>query len=227
MLEVALGSGATLVALAVTLSTFERWRARRRPHEGAWCAAFAMITLASGALALGAGTGWNGPLFKTFYLFGAILNVPVLALGTVLLLAGERVRRRATYLVRSFSAYATGVVSVAAFTAPIPVDRLARGSEVLPVLPRVLAAVASTLGTLVVVGGAVSSALRARSGEGRGRRAAGNLLIALGVVVTGASGLANSVLGEMGAFALFLAVGVSVIFAGYLVITTAPPTPQD
>ena len=40
------------------------------------------------------------------------------------------------------------------------------------------------------------------------------------MLITGASGLANSLLGDMGAFALFLAVGVAVIFIGYLVSTT-------
>ena len=228
MLEVALSVAATLVALAAALATFDRWLVRRRSHEIAWASAFALFTVASAALALGAGTGWNGALFRTFYLFGAILNVPVLALGTVLLLGSERARRVTTWVVVGFCLFSAGVMTATPFTGGLPVDRLARGSEILPALPRILAAVASSLATLVVVGGAVRSAIRLRagsppranSGEADGRRAVGNVLIAIGVLLTGASGLANSVLGDMGAFALFLAIGVSVILTGYLVITS-------
>jgi len=229
MLEVALAAAATLVALSATLATFDRWLIRRRSHEMAWASAFTLFTVASAALALGAGTGWNGTLFRTFYLFGAILNVPILALGTVLLLGSERTRRTATWVVVGFCLFSAGVMVATPFTSAIPADRLARGSEILPVLPRILAAAASSLATLVVVGGAVRSALRLRKGSGPvepaatqrwGRRALGNVLIAVGVLLTGASGLANSVLGDMGAFALFLAIGVSVILTGYLVITS-------
>ena len=217
---VALAVGATLVALAATLSTFDRWLLRRRPHEAAWAVAFGLFTIASAALAVGAGVGWTSPTFRVFYLFGAIVNVPVLAAGTLMLHGSEGTRRRTALAVGLFSVFAVGVMLATPFTSPLPADRLARGSEVLPVLPRVLAAVASGVATVIVVVGALRSAVRFRATSGGGRRAAANLLIAAGVILTGASGLANSLLGEMGAFALFLAIGVSVIFVGYLVGTS-------
>ncbi|MBW3536651.1 MAG: hypothetical protein KY395_02625 [Actinobacteria bacterium] len=220
MLEVALAVGAALVALAATLSTFDRWLARRGGHEAAWAVAFAMFTVASAALAWGAGIGWDKPTFRIFYLFGAILNVPVLALGTVMLLGSERSRRVAVAAVGLFAAFCIGVMVATPFTAELPSTRLARGSEVFTPLPRVLAALASGLGTVIVVGGAVRSAFRMKSVTGAGRRAAGNVLIAAGVIITGMSGLANSVLGAMGAFALFLTIGATVIFVGYLVSTS-------
>lgn len=221
MLEVALAVGAALVALAVTLSTFDRWLARRRPHEAAWAVAFGLFTVAAAALAWGAGVGWDKPTFRIFYLFGAMLNVPVLALGTLMLLGSDRTRRVAVLTVALFSAFCIGVMVATPFTAALPATRLARGSEVFTALPRILAALASGLATVVVVGGAVRSAFRMRAVSGGGRRAAGNILIACGVVLTGMSGLANSVLGAMGAFALFLTIGVTIIFVGYLVTTSA------
>lgn len=226
MLEVALAVGATLVAFAATLSTFDRWLLRRRPHEAAWAIAFGLFTVASAALAAGAGTGWSPSAFRVFYLFGAIVNVPVLAVGTLVLHGSPRARRAAVISVALFSAFAAGVMLATPFTAPLPVDRLARGSEVLPGLPRVLAALASGLASVVVVAGAVKSAVRFRALAGGGRRAVANVLIATGVLLTGASGLANSLLGEMGAFALFLTLGVSVIFVGYLISTTSGSHPQ-
>lgn len=226
MLDEALAVAATLVAIAAALSAFDRWLQRRRPHEAAWSASFALFATASAALAAGAGLGWDQGTFRLFYLFGAIVNVPVLAVGTLMLHGSDRTRRYAVTAVALFSAFAVGVMLATPFTAPLPADRLARGSEVLPVLPRLLAALASGVGTIVVVVGALKSAIRFRTTPAGGRRAAANLLIATGVLLTGASGLANSLLGEMGAFALFLALGVSVIFVGYLVSTTATAAPR-
>ena len=73
----AVSVAAALVALAFAASTFERWLARRRREELAWSGALALFVVAAGALAAGAGLGWNGPTFRIFYLFGAILNVPL------------------------------------------------------------------------------------------------------------------------------------------------------
>ena len=94
--EAALAAAATLVAAAFTLSTFDRWLARRRRHEGAWTIALAMFTIASASLWVAAAVGWTEPTFRVFYLFGAILNVPWLALGTIELLGGPRWGRPST-----------------------------------------------------------------------------------------------------------------------------------
>jgi hypothetical protein len=222
MLHTALATAAALVALAFAMSTFERWLARRRPHELAWSVALAMFSLASGALAAGAALGWSGLTFRLFYLFGAIANVPFLALGTVYLLGRRRTADACAVAVVLLFAFAAGVVAVAPFTAPLPRDELARGSEVFGPLPRILAAAASGVGALVVIAGALWSAARVRTG----RMVVANALIALGTVVTGASGLLNSVMDEMDGFAVTLVAGISLIFAGFLVATTGPGRPM-
>jgi hypothetical protein len=208
------------------MSTFERWLARRRRHELMWSIALLMFAVAAGALAAGAAIGWSGPVFRVFFLFGAIANVPFLALGTVYLLGGRRPGDIAAAAVTIATAFAAGVITVAPFTAPLPRHRLAQASDVFGPLPRVFAGVASGGGALVVVGGALWSVWRARP---RGaERAAGsrlvvsNSLIALGTLITGASGILNSVLDQMTGFAVALLVGIAVIFAGFLVATAAP-----
>ena len=221
MLHTALAAAAALMALAFAMCTYERWLARRRPHELAWSAALAMFSLASVALAAGAALGWGPVTFRIFYLFGAIVNVPFLALGTVYLLAPRRRADLTAAGVALFAAFAAGVVAVAPFTAELPRDELARGSEVFGPLPRILAATASGLGALVVVGGAVWSAAKVR----RRRVVVANGLIALGTVVTGASGLLNSVMDEMDGFAVALVAGITILFAGFLVATTGPGRP--
>jgi len=211
----AVSVAAALVALAFAGSTFERWLARRRPHELAWSGALTLFVVAAGALAAGAGLGWNGPTFRVFYLFGAILDVPFLALGTVYLLGGRRVGDRAALVVALLGAFAVGVVVTAPFTAPIPAHTLVQGSKVFGVLPRVLAGVASAGGAAVILGGALWSIWRRRS-------VVANALIAAGTLVLGASGVFNSVLDAMTAFAVALMVGIALIFAGFLVATVPP-----
>src|SRR3954467_5800821 len=137
--QTAAAVGAALVSLAFAMSTFERWLARRRRHELMWSLALLMFAVASGALAAGASIGWDGPIFRTFYFFGAIANVPFLALGTVYLLAGRRRGDVAAAGVALVTAFAAGVIAVAPLTGPLPRHELARGSEVFGPLPRILA----------------------------------------------------------------------------------------
>ena len=216
---VALAAVATVVAVAFACCLVERWLVRRRPHEAAWAAALVLFALGAGALWLGAGRGWDGPTFRAFYAFGAIANVPFLALGSVYLLARERTARWTGVVVLLGCVFALGVVAAAPFTAPVPPGELPQGSDVFGPLPRVLAAVASGGGAAVVFATAAWSAVRRR-----GRLAAGNALIALGTVALSLSGLLNSALGEMEAFAVTLAAGVTILFAGFLVAT--PPLPR-
>jgi len=221
MLTTALGTAAGLVALAFALSTFERWLEGRRPHELAWTVSFLMFAVASFALAAGARGGWDGTTFRLFWIFGAVANVPFLAVGTIYLLGSRRTGHVTAAVVALVVAFAAGVITMAPFRAPLPADRLPQGSEVFDALPRVLAGVASGGAALVVFAGAVWSAWRYRGG----RMTIANVLIALGTAVTGASGLANSVWGEMTAFAVFLVVGIVVIFAGFLVANGARSEP--
>ncbi len=203
----AVAAAASVVAFAFALATFERWVTRRRPQELAWSAALLLFTLGALALWVGATLGWDQWSFRLFYLFGAIANVPVLALGSVYLQS-----RRIGHLVAGALAvglgFAAGVMAITPVGA-ITATELPQGSDLLDALPRVLAAVCSAGGALTVFVVAVWSVVRRR-------RVVGNLLIALGTVVLSTSGLLNSVLGEMDAFAVTLTAGVAILFAGFL-----------
>src|SRR4030081_582134 len=76
---------------AISASLLGRqWIARRRPHQLAWTAALGMFTVATLASAHGVRLGWTPGLFRGYYPFGAMINVPFLAVGTVYLLAKRR-----------------------------------------------------------------------------------------------------------------------------------------
>jgi hypothetical protein len=217
----ALAATATLVAVAFAMSTFERWLPRRRRHELAWAIALQLFAAGAFFLWLGASTGWSLPVFRAFYLFGAVVNVPVLALGTVYLLGGRTAGDRAALVLGAFAFFAAGVLVVAPAHPITNPTVLPQGSDVFEALPRILAAVASGGGALIVLGGAVWSAWRLR----HGRQMWANVVIAGGTLVLGASGLLNSLLGQMEAFAVTLAIGVSILYVGFLLAVTPARRP--
>jgi hypothetical protein len=227
MFTTALAATAAMVSLAFAACTFERWLLKRRPYELTWTIALLTFCLGALALAWGSAGTWNGANFRLFYLFGAIVNVPFLAVGQVELLNDRRWVRMLRPAVSLASGFAAGVLAVAPLTAAIPADRLPRGSEVFGPIPRILAGVGSAGGALVVfVGAAYStiSLLRTRRKPGaRGAmplsRVVGTALITLGTVVLSASGTLNKRFGEMTAFAITLTLGVIILFAGFLTTT--------
>src|SRR5262245_30806262 len=77
---------AALTALAFAGLVTKEFVQRRRPYLLAWAIALFMFAAASAAAFLGILSGWNTRLFAIYWLFGAVLNVPFLAAGEVLLL---------------------------------------------------------------------------------------------------------------------------------------------
>jgi hypothetical protein len=227
-------AAAVLIAVAFTASTFERWQVRRRRHDLAWASAMALFAAGALAFFFGVGLGWDAWSFKLFYLLGGVLTVPVLALGTVYLLAGQRVGDRIALATALVGTFAVGVVLASPLRAPLDPDRLNSGKELLGLGPRLLAAVGSGLGATVVIVGALWSAWRLRRGRNRpgqgGRavvptRVAGaNVLIALGTLVISLKRPFEIVTGsdETG-FAVALSVGLAVMFAGFLLASLPAP----
>jgi hypothetical protein len=84
---------AAAASAAFAAAVLRQYAARRRPHQLAWGIALSMFAVASLALTAGVAAGWTPLSFKLYYLFGAVLNVPWLALGTVELLARPALRR--------------------------------------------------------------------------------------------------------------------------------------
>lgn len=231
-LHAALAAAATLISLAFALSTLERWQRAHKPQELAWTASLLMFSAGSAALWVGAAVGWSTWSFKAFYLFGAILNVPFLALGTLYLLTPRRVADRCTQVVCLLAAFATGIMVEAPTIGPVPDAGLPQGKEIFDLGPRIAAAVGSGVAATVIIGGALWSAWRLAHGWRRGttfpgarRLAAANVVIALGTLVLSAGGLFNSVLDAMDAFAVSLVVGITIIFAGFLL--TNPRSGSD
>lgn len=233
-LNTALAAVSGLVSLAFGLATLDRWTRRRRPHELAWTVAMALFFIAAMSLWWAEARGWSAPSFRMFFAFGAVINVPWLALGTVYLLAGRRAGDVTMRALLVFSGFALGAVVMAPVSGAIEPDVLPTGKEHFGALPRVLAAVGSAVPAVVIFAGAAWSAWRVLRGANPAltsaavrnvtsarRLALGNVLIAAGAAVLSASGTFAGRLGADTSFAVTLSVGISVLFAGFLVASNA------
>lgn len=87
---------AAVVAAAFAVALLRRWSAGGRTNRALvhWSISLTMFALASAALTYGEVAGWTSAGFRVFYLFGGILVVPWLALGTVQISSRDRVNVR-------------------------------------------------------------------------------------------------------------------------------------
>lgn len=90
------GALATAVSLGFAVSLLRRWVARGTRALLYWGVSLAMFFVASAMLLGGVVLGWTSAGFRVFYLFGAVLNVPWLALGSVAVNARSRGVSRST-----------------------------------------------------------------------------------------------------------------------------------
>lgn len=226
----ALGAIAMAVSTAFACLTADRWQRRRKPHELAWTQSMIMFALASAAYWSAGAIGWTSWNFRVFYLFGAILNVPFLAVGTLYLLGdqlpgGRDLGRRVHGALIPIATFCAGVVAVTPLRAPLPADGMPEGKAVFGVLPRVMAAVGSGLGATVLIAGAAWSAWRLIVRKGPGRLALTNVLIAAGSIVLSLGGTFFTGEEVEVGFGIFLVAGIIVLFTGFLVSTPAAQGP--
>ena len=237
-LNTALAAASFIIAVAFGLSTFDRWLRRHRPHELAWTIALGLFAIASLALWWAEARGWSSSSFRVFFLFGAVVNVPWLALGTIYLLAGQRTGRIVSQCLLVFSGFSAGIILTAPMKDAINPTEMPQGSDLFSALPRVLAAVGSSIPALIIFGGAIWSVWRVLRGANPAlsstvqrnvtsapKLAIGNALIALGAATLSASGTLSGRLGKDTAFAVTLMVGIAILFAGFLVASTATQSP--
>ncbi|HEY8655748.1 MAG TPA: hypothetical protein VIN34_03310 [Candidatus Limnocylindria bacterium] len=206
---------ATVVSALFAAVVLSQYLRQRKPYQLMWAIGLCLFAVAAGAGALARTSGVTATEYRIFYLFGAILNVAWLGLGTVYLLAGRRWAAASLLGVLLLSATA----GYAVFTAPVDLAAAVdsgRGFQDAP-LPRILAGIGSGLGSIVLIGGALWSAWIFLRRRRNGRRAVANVVIAVGVLIVAAGGTATFT-GASGILELTNLVGITVMFAGFLLV---------
>jgi hypothetical protein len=224
---------AALIALSFAGLLMRQWFARRRTYQAIWAVALLMYAVACFEVFLGGVGGWTSGEFRVYWLLGAVLNVPFLALGELELLVKHKGVRTAMYVITGFvTAYAIARVRTAGIHPTALAEDLPSGKEVFGDgtaahrLPQLISIPAYA----VLVGGAVWSAMRMRGRIDLRDRFVGTLLIALGATVIAGFGSAFAALGYLAAFTISLLVGIAIMFWGFLRAsrrTPAPSSPAD
>jgi hypothetical protein len=191
-----------------------------------WTAAMSAYALASWALVLGLAAGWGAVSFRLFYWLGAIVNIPFLAAGSVFLVLGAVAGRRFVYGVAAWSVLGAAATWLAPLTGALETKGIPEGSKLFDFIievggvsvpgPRVFAAFAGGVATLIIVGLAGYSAVKFWTSNRM--LAVGNLLIVLGTLAP-AFGGSLTALGEAAGFAVALLIGAVLLWAGYRVAT--------
>ena len=89
-LTVLLPALTSILAIVFSLFVFDQWIERRRPYQLVWTFGMLFFGIASGCEALAAANGWSEPLYRIWYLTGAVWTAGWLGLGTAFLLGRTR-----------------------------------------------------------------------------------------------------------------------------------------
>lgn len=210
---------AAVVAFVFAGLLGRQFMTRGHGYQLVWAIALVMYGVASLAVVAGALNGWTELEFEIFWAFGAVLNVPFLAVGELELLIRNRTVHVALYLVLAFlTAYTISVLQSASFDPVVLAERLPSGKHVFgdgsPAhrLPQLI----SIPSYLVLLGGALWSAWRMRGRPELRDRFYGTLLIAGGATLIAGFGSAFAALGNLPGFSVALLAGISVMFLGFL-----------
>jgi hypothetical protein len=88
--NVVLPLGSSVLSFVFFAFLIDQWRDRRRPYQLVWAIGMLWYALSAGTEFLGGAVGWSEPLYRAWYLIGAIWVAGWLGLGTALLLARTR-----------------------------------------------------------------------------------------------------------------------------------------
>ena len=216
---------AALVSTIFAIQLLTSYVHRKRLPQLAWGIAMTMFAVASLAVAAGISGGWDPTLYRIYWLFGAILNVPYLALGSVALLGRKPLSAAGIVLVFVVTILAIGIVASTSVHIPGAPKNIPRGSAAwgkgttTAKLPTYIAIPAYVIVVLIAIASS-------RGGKLPAHRIRGNWMIAIGATIVAVGGpLARY--GRGAAFSIALAVGVVVMYLGFRLASRAPKTPAS
>jgi hypothetical protein len=80
----------SILALVLGIALLDQWRERRQTFQLIWAIGMVFFGIASGCEAVGTAFGWSEPVYRTWYLTGALWTAGWLGLGTAFLLSRTR-----------------------------------------------------------------------------------------------------------------------------------------
>jgi len=205
----------TLLAVPFALEIFRRYRRNpERLHLLWWSAGVFLYGVGTFTEAMTTLVGWREPVFRAWYISGALLGGAPLAQGTVYLLLPRRVAHALAIALAAYVAIASAFVILSPIDyAAVEAHRLS-GRVLAWTWVRAFSPFVNLYAVIFLIGGAVLSALRySRSPETRHRMWA-NTLIAIGAILPGIGGTATR-MGHVEVLYVTELVGLLFTWAGY------------
>lgn len=209
----------TAFALWFAPQLFRRWHARRpSPHLFWW--GLGVTLYAAGTLTESLTTliGWHEPIFRAWYITGALLGGAPLAQGTAYLLLTPRTANRITAALLLVGAVAaTCVLASPIVQSAVEPYRLS-GRVLAWSWVRAFSPFINSYAFLMLVGGAVVSAWRYRRRPGMEHRLLANVYIAIGGLLPGIGGTFTR-FGHVEVLYVTEFIGLVLIYLGYRTAT--------
>jgi hypothetical protein len=206
----------TLIAIPFALLVLARWRSRRSgPHLVWWAAGIALYGVGTLTESLTTLLGWHEPIFRAWYISGALLGAAPLAQGTVYLLFARRTANRMAAGLLTFTAVAAFFVLIAPLDYSAVEPYRLTGHIIQWRWVRFFSPFINAYAAIFLIGGAIVSALRFRGDPSTRHRVIGNTLIAVGAILPGIGGTATR-MGHTEVLYVTELLGLLLILAGYL-----------
>jgi hypothetical protein len=205
----------TFIALGFSSVILRRYRERRSgPHLLWWGIGILLYGVGTATEASVTLFGWSAPVFRAWYISGALLGGAPLAQGTVYLLMRRPLANRlAVALVLWVSVAAVFVMLSPIDFALVEPHRLS-GRVMEWTWVRAFSPLVNTYAAIFLIGGAVYSAIRFRRNPATHHRYVGNVLIAVGALLPGIGGTATR-FGHVEVLYVTELIGLILIWLGY------------
>ena len=193
---------------------FRRYRELGGMHLLWW--AIGVFAFAAGTITESLTTliGWQEPLFRAWYISGALFGGFPLAQGTVYLLLDRKKADRLTAVVLSVALVAATCVLLTPIDMSLVETHRLSGRVMEWTWVRAFSPFINLYAVTFLVGGAVYSALKYRKSPGMSHRVIGNWLIAIGALLPGIGGSFTR-FGHVEVLYVTELVGIVLIYFGY------------
>jgi len=210
----------TCFALWFAPQLFARWRARRpAPHLLCWGIGVVLYAVGTTTEAITTLLGWHAPVFRAWYISGALLGGAPLAQGTAYLMLRRKTADVITIVLVSVILIAgAGVLLSPLDLARVEPHRLS-GRVLTWSWVRAFSPFINSYALVMLAGGAALSARRyARGGIAR-NKVTGNVAIAVGALLPGIGGTATR-FGHVEVLYVTELLGLVLIYAGFRLNTS-------
>lgn len=212
----------TTIALLFAGKLYLRYRERGGAHHVWWI--IGMLTYAAGTITESLTTlaGWHEPIFRAWYITGALLGGAPLATGTVYLLMKRRTADRLAIAVTTVIVIASMAVILSPIDYSLVEPYRLSGKVLVWHWARLFSPFVNLYAVVFLIGGAITSALRYRKRIETHHRYVGNVLIAVGALLPGIGGTFTR-FGHTEVLYVTELIGLLVIYMGFRFNTAAAP----